>query len=98
MSEAPVAATHTMTLVGQAESGAEEWACPSCGRRMLLRWPPNYQKLVLDEGDESAVHVGGKGGLQMSSVGVVASSAGEVPPADLRWLRDNGIDWGDVSA
>ena len=55
MSEVPVPATHTMTLVGQVESGAEEWVCPRCGRRMLLRWPPDYQKLVLDEGDDKTL-------------------------------------------
>jgi hypothetical protein len=27
------------------------------GRRLLLRWPPNYSKLVLDPGDEQASHI-----------------------------------------
>jgi hypothetical protein len=98
MSGAPVPATHTMTLVGQAQSGAEEWVCPRCGRRMLLRWPPDYQKLVLEEGDESAVHVGGKGGLQVGGAEVAPSPAGQVPASELQWLRDNGIDWDDASA
>ena len=93
-----VPARHEMILTGSTESGAEEWTCPSCSRRMLLRWPPDYQKLVLEEGDGSAIHVGGKGGLQVSGAEVVPSPAGEVPAADLQWLRDNGIDWDGASA
>lgn len=91
-------ARHEMILNGNAESGAEEWVCPSCGRRMLLRWPPHYEKLVLDYGDDSAIHVGGKGGLRVGEAVVAPAPAGEVPSADRRWLRDNGIDWNDASA
>ncbi|NEA25047.1 hypothetical protein [Actinomadura bangladeshensis] len=46
-----------MGRVRTAESGLEEWACPSCGRRILLRWPPHYVKHVLDHGDEEACHI-----------------------------------------
>lgn len=91
-------ARHMMILSGATDSGAEEWVCPSCGRRMLLRWPPRYEKLVLAHGDEAAVHVGGKGGLQVGDVAVTPGPAGEVHGAELQWLRDNGMDWGDASA
>jgi len=107
-----------MILTGTGESGAEEWVCPTCGRRMLLRWPPHYEKLVLDHGDEAAIHVGGKGGLQVGQVAVAPAPPGEAPPgeappgeaplgeaavaevpeADRRWLRANGIDWDGASA
>ncbi|MFI0487587.1 hypothetical protein [Actinomadura sp. 9N215] len=50
--------THEMRLVRIEESGLEEWACPTCGRRMLLRWPPHYRKQVVEPGDERACHVG----------------------------------------
>ncbi|GAA1800567.1 hypothetical protein [Actinomadura chokoriensis] len=46
-----------MGRVRTAGSGLEEWACPSCGRRILLRWPPHYVKHVLDHGDEEACHI-----------------------------------------
>jgi hypothetical protein len=36
-----------------------------CGRRFLLSWPPAYEKIVLEAGDEYATHTGGKGGLRM---------------------------------
>jgi hypothetical protein len=57
-----------MILKGTDESGAEEWYCPTCGRRFLMQWPPNYKKTVLEPGDEYAIHTGGKGmpSLEMS--------------------------------
>jgi hypothetical protein len=56
---------HEMQLKETHASGVEEWYCPQCGRRFLLSWPPTYEKVVLDVGDEYAVHSGGKGGLHM---------------------------------
>ena len=103
-----VPARHEMILTGSGESGAEEWVCPTCGRRMLLRWPPHYEKLILDYGDEAAIHVGGKGGLRVGQAAVAPAPAGEmpvgefpvgeVPEAERQWLQDNGIDWGGASA
>jgi hypothetical protein len=37
-------------------SGAEEWACPTCGRRFIIQWRPVYQKIVLARGHEGAAH------------------------------------------
>jgi hypothetical protein len=59
---------HEMVLGTTHPSGAEEWHCPTCGRRFLLNWPPAYKKIVLNAGDELAGHSGGKGGLQMSQL------------------------------
>src|SRR5947208_1574244 len=56
---------HTMYLVDTQASDAEEWFCPTCGRRFLLRWPPMYRKTVLDPGDECITHSGSKGGLSL---------------------------------
>ena len=50
-----VPARHEMILTGSTESGAEEWTCPSCSRRMLLRWPPDFDKFVLEHGDQKRV-------------------------------------------
>ncbi|WP_344638047.1 hypothetical protein [Kitasatospora cystarginea] len=47
-----------MRLTGRLASGADEWSCPTCGRRIALRRPPDTEVVVLDVGDESAVHVG----------------------------------------
>ncbi|WP_433471818.1 hypothetical protein ACQPZP_23125 [Spirillospora sp. CA-142024] len=80
--------THEMHRVRTQESGLEEWACPTCGRRMLLRWPPDYLKQVVDPGDEKACHVG--------------SAPDDLPGATKddrmrlhtarRWLRETGVD------
>ena len=56
---------HEMRIETTHESGAEEWLCPTCGRRFLLSWPPAYSKIVLESGDEDVCHTGGKGGLRM---------------------------------
>ncbi|MDH6110829.1 hypothetical protein P3T36_004403 [Kitasatospora sp. MAP12-15] len=49
---------HEMRPVGRLSCGAEEWACPTCGRRVTLAGPPEPGLTVLEPGDESAVHVG----------------------------------------
>jgi hypothetical protein len=71
--------THEMRKERTAESGLEEWACPTCGRRILLRWPPHYTKHVLDAGDERACHI--------------ARTPDDTPTATetaagVRWLRE----------
>jgi DNA-directed RNA polymerase subunit RPC12/RpoP len=59
---------HQMRLEKTHPSGAEEWSCPTCGRRFLMQYPPKYKKIVMEVGDEYAAHSGGKGGLQMGPV------------------------------
>jgi DNA-directed RNA polymerase subunit RPC12/RpoP len=59
---------HEMVLEKTHLSGAEEWHCPVCGRRMLVNWKPKFKKIVLEIGDDYAIHSGGKGGLQVGSV------------------------------
>jgi hypothetical protein len=61
---------HEMELLRTDESGREEWHCPTCGRRFLMSWPPAYTKTVLVPGDVYATHLGGKGGLRMSTPAV----------------------------
>ena len=52
---------HKMVLVATHEEGNEEWSCPTCGRRFLTDWPPEYKKVIIEVGDENASHSGGKG-------------------------------------
>ena len=52
---------HEMILEKTHETGAEEWYCPTCGRRLLMTWPPEYKKIILCTGDELAIHSGGTG-------------------------------------
>jgi hypothetical protein len=84
-------AQHRMRRTETWPSGAEEWWCPACGRRLLLGWPPSHHKLVLDAGDELAAHTGA----------TPASLPSDEPdPGGFRrgWLHDNGIDWDGTAA
>ena len=97
---------HEMVHKGTDAAGMEEWRCPVCGRHFIVRWPPDYERLVLAEGDPQAIHVGTKEGeVGFGGIGI-APAAGGLPAADpdpvagpgdedawRRWLRDNGIDW-----
>jgi hypothetical protein len=94
---------HEMVLSNSAAGGGEEWVCRTCTRRIVLRWPPSFAIIVLDQGDPQAIHVGGKGGAMMGTSQVRGLSAGaapsaEVPDSEIYWLRENGIDWDGLSA
>lgn len=52
---------HEMVLAITHTSGAEEWHCPICGRRFLLKWPPSYEKVILNPGNELVTHIGSRG-------------------------------------
>ena len=70
---------HEMVLETTHPSGAEEWYCPTCGRRFMLTWPPEYKKIVLSAGDEMASHSGGKSGLRISQFQVNNTEELELP-------------------
>jgi DNA-directed RNA polymerase subunit RPC12/RpoP len=97
--------THELCRVQTEESGLEEWACPTCGRRLLLRWPPHYHKTIIEPGDEAACHIGRTGdttGPPADLAGETASAAApgapDTPeaawhrPNRRRWLRETGIE------
>jgi hypothetical protein len=65
--EMPKQDYHTMEFIQTHENGVDELYCSICGRRMLLSWPPNYQKVILEIGDEFAIHSAGKGGLHFGN-------------------------------
>jgi hypothetical protein len=60
---------------------------------MLMQWKPVFDTLLLEHGDDTAVHFGAKGGLRLSNVAVTSEPASVVSSADTQWLRSNGIDW-----
>ncbi len=66
---------HHMVLKANHPSGEEEWYCYACGRRLLIRWEPEFQRTVLEPGDESAAHSGGKGGLQLGPLQIDGAQA-----------------------
>ena len=84
-----------MTRVSTREHGAEEWACTVCGRRLLMRRPPEFEQVVLERGDEWAAHVGGAGGFQMTGV---QGRPGGPSGRERGWLNEHGITWGSDAA
>jgi hypothetical protein len=99
---------HKMVLETTHSSGAEEWSCPTCGRRMTITWQP-WKKIILEPGDIQAAHSGSKGGLQLGPLQInldnmdTPPSATEPPVDDpyldpwLRWLDKIDPDdfWND---
>lgn len=77
-----------MIRVASDALDTQEWSCTRCSRRIRLRWPPRYQKVVLDRGDEHVPHSGGATGLRLN--GDVISRPGD---EDITWLADQGITW-----
>jgi len=59
---------HEMVLEKTHSSGAEEWHCPTCGRRMLVNWQPQFKKIILETGDDYAMHSAAKGLLPMVGI------------------------------
>jgi len=57
---------HEMILEKTHSSGGEEWACPECGRRMIITWYP-WKRIIIEQGDIYAAHSGSKGGLKFGS-------------------------------
>lgn len=64
---------HDMVLEMTHPSGAEGWYCPTCGRRTLITWEPKFKKIVLEAGDDDAIHSGGKAGLPTGSLQIEAA-------------------------
>ena len=92
---------HEMQLEAALPTGVEEWYCPTCSRRILIQWPPHYKKVILEPGDEHAVHAGGKGGLRMGSLEVgydeAPDSAEELSLGSWEdWLADVDLGGGKV--
>ena len=86
---------HVMVLERTHPSGAEEWNCPICRRRFLLNWPPEFQKTILNIGDELAIHSGGKGGLGMDSLQI--TEVEEVPlPEKIRAALEKILEISDI--
>ncbi|MGW2547437.1 hypothetical protein ACWC5I_42830, partial [Kitasatospora sp. NPDC001574] len=95
---------HEMKFVGRLASGADEWSCPTCGRRVTLRRLPEPELTVLDPGDDTAVHVGviepdarAAATAERYGLGPVQEIPRPPRPADpdaddRRWLAEIGID------
>jgi len=76
--------THRMTLERTYPSGAEEWGCPSCRRRIIIGYSTGLEIVVLNVGDDiSATHSGSNGGLTIDEAQV---REGRANPLALSWM------------
>ena len=82
-----------MTRIPNVQPGVDEWSCTQCSRKLLLRRPPAFEKVVLDRGDEQAAHVGGSGIQPGRGPAAEPAGGGALARAERSWLREHGIDW-----
>jgi len=87
-----MAVAHEMTRTRTLERGVEEWSCTRCSRRLRLRRPPAFEKIVLDPGDEWAAHVGGTGGVEAGTVAASPAGPGGLAARERPGLGGHGID------
>ena len=78
---------HEMILEETHSSGAEEWYCPICGRRMTITWHP-WKKIILEPGDIYAAHSASKGGLQIGSLQITQANDDSPPSATEPFVED----------
>jgi hypothetical protein len=71
---------HEMILENTHPSGAEDWSCPTCGRRMTITWQP-WKKIILEPGDIYAVHSASKGGLRVGPLQITLDNQDGSPSA-----------------
>ena len=88
---------HQMNLQPDPESESERWVCSTCDRIMLVRWIPEFEHVIVQPGDEYAIHSGAKGGVQIEPI-APAMSEGAEDRAARAWLAQNGIDWDGPAA
>lgn len=50
---------HELYLSQVYPSGAEEWYCPTCGRRLIVEWREGFEStVIINYGNKDAVHTG----------------------------------------
>ena len=90
---------HEMVLEMTHHSGMQVWYCPTCGRRILLRVPPNNEMVIVEPGDQYVSHSGSTGGLRIGPVQVAERDQefDDVSAESLRpWIRaleDLDLNW-----
>jgi hypothetical protein len=80
---------HDMMLRATFASGAEEWFCPTCGRRFIIQWSPKYKRITLEPGDDYALHNGENGGLRLKIVRMAQIQKDNDVVQDLGFWLDN---------
>lgn len=50
---------HKLELVKKYDTGATEWQCKICSRRLIMQTTP-FKSITLSKGDFNAIHFGGQ--------------------------------------
>ena len=86
---------HQMELVETHDTGEEEWQCLQCKRRFLVQWPPKYKKVIIEAGDEYAIHGGGKGGIVIQSPQISQNDESDIHLSEEWHSAFDELDFGD---
>jgi hypothetical protein len=78
---------HEMQLQQSFPSGAQEWLCTTCKRRVVIEHGANRVKIIaLESGDERAIHSTSTGGLRVAA-SRARESDGAPDPDRSGWLH-----------
>jgi len=61
---------HRMILDYTDSNGIDTFVCQQCGRKVRQQWAPEFNTIVIDIGDASALHSASKGGLEIGDVDI----------------------------
>ena len=89
---------HDLILEKTHDSGAEEWSCPTCGRKMLVQWDPSFKRIVLEKGNDMAIHNGSKGNINIGQPAISQPEEPQIMSDELCSLLDDAlkdVDFGD---
>ena len=70
---------HAMVLEITHPSGAEGWYCPRCGRRTVIHWEPRFKRIILEAGDDHAIHTASTGEVQVGPMQIEPADPGDTP-------------------
>lgn len=93
---------HELVLAATYPSGAEEWTCPTCGRRLLVNWPTGCEALTLERGEKFCLAWGREVGTAVATKTLLnpgdadAFHSGRRPDSDLDLSAPNRIPPDDV--
>jgi hypothetical protein len=90
--------SHEMILDIIHPTGVEEWYCPTCGQRFLLQWPPAYQKVFIEVGNQYASHSGGRMEAEQDQGEAAPSGENPASPGDGPNSDDERrlAEWGEL--
>lgn len=82
--------SHDIHVVKKHATGAEEWFCPTCNRRFIVQWSPEYQFIVLEQGDSEAIHNMGRGAMVLAAR--TGDERAECLQPWLEWLKNIDLE------